>query len=164
MLRRIIVDSEFARSLLSSTKLSEGTFVSPERFSDPESQYYFPNLRDTAIFIFGTETWQPIKELADSGFIHIGLRNYNFNTLVTLPYTSMANNVKLVCSYGLINGSPDYSKIDFFAEGDLEKPVPILKDFDILDLKEIDKGLEKLEKLNPSGEFYGFDAESRGSH
>ncbi len=162
MLRRIIVDSEFARSLLSSTKLSEGTFVSPERFSDPESQYYFPNLRDTAIFIFGTETWQPIKELADSGFIHIGLRNYNFNTLVTLPYTSMANNVKLVCSYGTINGSLDYSKIDFFAEGDLEKPVPILKDFDILDLKDIDQGLLKLELLNPTGEFLGFDAESRG--
>ena len=89
MLRRIIVGSEFAKTNLSSTKLSGGTFISPEELSNPESQYYFPKLTDTALFIFGTETWQPIKELADLFFARHSEEEIKANKslVADAPYT-----------------------------------------------------------------------------
>ena len=69
--------------------------------------------------------------------------------------------MKFVFSEGVKDKSVDWEKITYFINGDLNVEPPKLKEFDILDLKDVDIGLEQLRILNPPDEFYGFDFESR---
>lgn len=160
-LRKIVIATDYAVESLKG-EIFSAEFVKPEDIKDPSSVNYLPSLRNTAVFIFGSDAWSVVKEMSDLKLIHIGLRHFNFNTLVTLPYTTMANNVKLVCSYGQVQGNLDMDKIRFFRDGDLNKEVPILEEYEVLDISDFDKGLTKLLEKNPTGEYFGLDAESRG--
>lgn len=132
-----------------------------DKFFDPLSPLYLPRMTDTAFLILGYDTYQRVRDLHNKHEIHIGLRNFNYETVKNIAVVRIANGIKFIFSAGIIDKSPDWEKIEYFIEGDLDKEPPKLKEFDILDLKEVDIGLQKLGILNPSGEFLGLDFESK---
>ena len=136
--------------------------MSEDVLFDQNSEFFFPNLKNTVVFVAGLDTWHKIKDLHDKGLIHIGLRNFNFTLVVSMPYVTLANNVKLVCSYGYVQGQPDWSKIELFRDSKFDKPIPKIDSWEIVELPDVGKALEKLETLNAKGEYYGFDFETRG--
>ena len=138
--------------------------VVPEKeiLENPDSEYYLPKLKDSAVFVVGVDAWHKVREMHDKGLIHIGLRHFNFSTVTSMTYVSLSNNLKLVVSLGYINGAPDWSKIEVFRDSTFDSPTPIIENWDIFDLSESQTAVAKLNQFTDKNEYLGFDFETRG--
>lgn len=164
MASKLVIENEVTRELakVQYTDLDKFRMMSEEVLFNPDSEFFFPELQDTVVFVAGIDTWNKILDLHEKGIIHIGLRHFNFNLVTSMPYVTLANNIKLVCTYGYINGDPDWSKIELFRDSDFDMEIPRLDNWDIVDLEHVGGAVKKLLSLNPPNEYFGYDYETRG--
>lgn len=136
--------------------------IDEDKIFDENSEYFFTGLKNVVVLVLGQDTWHKVRKLHDRGLIHIGLRHFNFSTVTSITYVTLANNVKLVVSPGYIDNKPDWSKIEVFRDSDFDAPVPTIDDWDIVDLKDSEKVIQKLKERTKPSDFLGFDFETRG--
>ena len=134
--------------------------IEEEKLFDPSSPTFLPYMVNTAFLVCGYDTYLKIRELHNNNTIHIGLRNFNYETVKNIPVVQIANGMKFIFTDGIVDKKVDWEKIIYFIDGDLDLKYPTLKEFDILDLKDVEIGLEKLKLLNPADEYKGIDVES----
>ena len=162
MTRKIVIRNSIYDELRNryEVKFGKVEVFDEDKFFDILSPLYLPRMENTAFLVLGYDTYQKIRELHNRNEIHIGLRNFNYDTVKNIPVVRIGNGIKFIFTDGVKDKKVDWDRILYFLEDDLDKEPPKLKEFDILDLKETNIGLEKLNLLNPPGEYLSIDIES----
>jgi len=133
----------------------------PEVLFNEENVDFFNH--ECLVLVTGRKAYDLIMHLHNDGFIHIGLRRWDYGQIVALPFLTIKKVRFVFIHANWEDGDSTNKKIEFFMSDKPERPSPDpVKDLEIVNVDDYPRIYNTLNSIMGDDDGMGFDYESCG--